>query len=59
MKNNEKQWFTTMDAAKAVEVSQSWIIKMMIEGKIPYVWFGGRRKIAAETVKKLRENGSK
>ena len=57
MKN--KQWFTSMEAAKAVEVSQSWIIKMMIEGKIPYVWFGGRRKIAAETVKKLKENGSK
>jgi len=56
---NEKQWFTTMEAAEAIEVSQSWIIKMIQEGKIPFVWFGGRRKIKAEIVEELRTNGSK
>ena len=38
---NEKQWYTTMEAAEAIGVSQSWIIKMIQEGKIPFVWFGG------------------
>ena len=58
-KEKEKQWFTSGEAAEVVEVSQSWIIRQMEDGKIPFTWFGGRRKIKAEDVEELRQNGSK
>ena len=55
----KKHWYTTGEAAEMINVSQSWIIGMIQEGKIPFVWFGGRRKIKSEIVEELRTNGSK
>jgi len=53
----QKQWFTTGEAAKIANVSQSWIIKMIREGKIPFVYFGGRRKIKRSIIEEIRDKG--
>jgi excisionase family DNA binding protein len=53
----EKQWYTSGEAAKIACVSQSWIIRMMKEGRLPFVYFGGRRKISKKTLCKLTTKG--
>jgi len=53
----EKQWYTTGEAAEILDVSQSWIIRMIEKEEIPCVWFGGRRKININNIMELRENG--
>ena len=47
------------DAAKELDVSLSWMDKMIREDRIKVVWMGGVRRITDEEIERIKVEGVK
>ncbi len=47
------------EAAKALDVSISWLDKMVREGKIEVIWLGGVRRISEDEIDRIENEGVK
>lgn len=52
-----KKWLTTGEAAREINVSQSFIIRACRNQLIPHKYFGGRRKIEKTIIDEIKKSG--
>ena len=45
------------EAAKELDVSMSWLDKMIREDRIKVVWFGGVRRVSDEEMERIKVEG--
>ena len=47
------------EAAKELNVSESWLDKKIREGKVAVVWLGGVRRITEDEIERIKIDGVK
>jgi len=50
-----RYYMTLTEAAHAIGVSNYTIARWIQQGKLPYVWVGGRRRVDSATVQQLAQ----
>jgi len=53
----EKQFYTLTEVSEIIGMSYGWLNRMINQGKIEVIWFGGHRRISSDELNKIMTQG--